>query len=185
MRSRNANHRRLQLALIVAVAAVLVIILLDRAERLAAEAERIAVDLQLQSLNHLATLRYATLLAQGGVQGVADMEGANPMLWDELIRPDPLAAGFARTQGGPTGYLGERSVSAATDLPRGSWAFDPARGLLFYRFRFRSNPEGGVESSALVAYRARPIFDDSDADGHFDADREQLLGAEVVRVALP
>ena len=42
----------------------------------------------------------------------------------------------------------------------------------------------GDELPALVAYRAQLIFDDSDADGHFDAEHERVAGAEVVRVEL-
>jgi hypothetical protein len=37
---------------------------------------------------------------------------------------------------------------------------------------------------ALVAYRAQLIFDDTDADGHFDAGEERVAGARVARVEL-
>jgi hypothetical protein len=182
LRSLTANRERLQLGLIVIAAAVLVVVLLDRAERLAAEAERMSVEMQIEALNRLATLRYATLLARGGPQSLTELEGANPMLWDVLVSPEPLIAGEAAP--GRTGYLGERSVSTEHDLEWGSWAYDPGRGLLLYRYRFAPEDPDGDELPALVAYRAQLIFDDSDADGHFDAARERVAGARVARVEL-
>jgi hypothetical protein len=182
MWSPTANRSRLQLGLIVAAAAVLVVVLLDRAERLAAEAERMSVEMQIEALNRLATLRYATLLARGGPQRLTELEGANPMLWDALVSPEPLAGGAGEATTGPVGYVGERSVASEGDLERGSWAYDAGRGLLLYRYRFAPEDPVGDDSSALVAYRAQLIFDDSDADGQFDAGEERVAGAKVARV---
>lgn len=181
MWSPTANRRRLQLGLVVAVAAVLVLIVLDRAERLAGEAERIAVELQLQSLNHLALLRYATLLAHDGVQALADIEGGNPMVWNELTGPDGQAWSITSDRTRQVGYVGERAINVMHDLEPGSWAFDPGRGTLFYRYRFPPAAHG-AESLALVGYRAQLIFDDLDVDGRFDVGRERVFGARVVQV---
>jgi hypothetical protein len=184
MWSPTANRSRLQLGLIVIAAAVLVLVVLERAERLAAEAERMSVEMQIEALNRLATLRYATLLARGGPQSLSQLEGANPMLWDVLVSPNPLAGGAGEATTGPVGYVGERSVASEADLERGSWAYDPGRGLLLYRYRFAPEDPDGDELPALVAYRAQLIFDDTDADGHFDAGEERVAGARVARVEL-
>ena len=76
-------------------------VVLERAERLAAEAERMSVEMQIEALNRLATLRYASLLSRGGPQSLSQLEGANPMLWDVLVSPNPLAGGAGEATTGP------------------------------------------------------------------------------------
>jgi len=67
------------------------------------------------------------------------------------------------------------------DLPSGRWIFDPARGMLLYRFEHRSYQE---EGSGVIGLRSRLRYVDRNGDGRFTYSVDLFQGVALDRVVL-
>jgi hypothetical protein len=163
--SPTRNRTLLQIGLVAVIASLLASLLLQRAERLAADAEALALELSLQALRNGAQIEAMRLQAVNGNAAIATLQGGNPALWAE----------FQSEQ-----YLGVLDAEAARDAPRGSWYFDAERRELVYTVRHRDHfrSPGGDR----VRLRAELEFADRNGDGRYDPVNESARGIRIEAV---
>ena len=136
--TRSRGFSLLELAIVVAIVAVLITVALDRLLRYAELAERAAMEQSVSAMKSALGLRFAALYLRGRVGSIQALPEENPMDW--------LAER-------PPGYLGELWQPALATLERPSWYFDRARKQLVYvplRTRYLVT---GKENDPRISYR--------------------------------
>ncbi len=136
--TRSRGFTLLELAIVVAVVAVLITVALDRLLRYAELAERAAMEQSISAMKSALGLRFAALYLRGSVRAIQALPQENPMDW--------LAER-------PPGYLGELWKPPLAALERPSWYFDRARKELVYvplRTRYLVP---GKENDPRISYR--------------------------------
>lgn len=159
------NLRRLELALVVVVLALLVGFFARRMERVEAAMERTMLQLVVQDLQARLMMRAA------GVNF-----GPEPLPLAELIGANPVQVLTAA----PGEYLGERTGVDWSTVPPGAWVYDRSDGTLGYRVRHaRFIDTGAGAPPARVRWRIEPVYVDLDGDGRFEAGRDRLVNVRL------
>jgi hypothetical protein len=152
----------LQIGLVAVIASLLGFLLLQRAERLAAETEALAFDLSLRALRNGAQIEALRLLAAEGNAALARLQGANPADWITLPKEQ---------------YLGVLDAGESDTAPRGVWYFDAAQRELVYIVRHREAFPGAADGR--IRLRASLRYADVDGDGRFDPVKESASGVAI------
>ena len=164
MQASNARLRGftlLELAIVVAIVAVLITVALDRLLRYAELAERAAMEQSISAMKSALGLRFAGLYLRGQVKTIQALSEENPMDW--------LAER-------PPGYLGELWQPPLATLERPSWYFDRANKQLVYvplRTRYLLPPK---QNDPRISYRV--IVDFGPGPGSGGAAELRRLGIE-------
>lgn len=136
-RTANTGFTLWELLVVVALVVFLFVTAIENLLPLRAEAEQAAFVTtvgQLRSALGMETVRRAM---QEPAAALSEIDGANPMDW--------LAVA-------PLSYSGESEDGFRSVAP-GSWSFDPATGVLFYRVRYPGYFAGSFESPPGVRFR--------------------------------
>ncbi len=155
----------LELVVVIALIATLLVVAVTRLAGYVEEAERIAVLSTEGRLRNALLLETAKRILNNDDAGVLALEGSNPMRL-MLEAPYNYAGEFEREQ--------QRLVE-----PR-HWFFDLTGRELVYRRGGRLQPR----SQQDIRYRVSLAFADRDGDGDFAAARDELLGVRLQRVAV-
>lgn len=149
---RGSGFTLLELAVVVAVVAVLITIALDRLLRYAELAERGAMEQSVGAMKSALGLRFAAFYVQGRMEAIRGLSEENPMDW--------LAER-------PPAYLGALWDPPLESLERPGWYFDRARGQLVYlprRTRYLvAGPDGEHKIAFRVVVEFRPAADSGGA----------------------
>lgn len=154
----------LELVVVVIAVAILIGVALDRLLPLIGRAQR-AAFLQVRSeLQSALLLEAAERITRGESATLPELAAANPMAL--LLTP-------------PANYVGALAEARPEDVPPASWYFDDAAKTLAYRVgtHTRFAAKGGPDR--LIELRVAFVFDDRDADGMFDAVRDDFGGLEL------
>ena len=154
----------LELVVVVIVVAILLGVALDRLLPLVGRAQRAAfIDVR-RELQSALLLEAAERITRGESATLPSLAGANPMTL--LLTP-------------PVNYVGSLAAPRPEDVPPASWYFDEASATLGYRvgrhtrFAAKDGPE------RLIELRVAFVFGDRDADGRFDAVRDDFGGLRL------
>lgn len=154
----------LELVVVVILVALLFLFAFDRLMPLRGQAEGTQVASVTGALRSALGMEVAERIVSDGPGAIAELEGANPM----TLLQEP-----------PRGYLGERGAAGASDVPGGSWYFDPDRGTLHYRVRFPQYLEGKPEPPVELGWKIQLLYEDAGEDGGFDPDTDSLQGVTL------
>ena len=157
-----------ELVLVIVIISTLVAVVLDRLLPYIDEAERVAVLRVEGQLRSTLVMEAAERIVRGESARIVELHGANPVKF--LLEP-------------PKNYVGELDGRGADEAPARHWYFDRDRGRLVYRLGepFALESSGGPREHPAFAVRVE--FDDRDANGGFDASRDELYGVRLVRMA--
>lgn len=131
---------RLEAALYIVIAAILITIVAERLLDYMETAERSAVQATLTNLTAAINTRLAYAIIRGEASNLTDWTRRNP---------------FDLAHASAGNYAGEIDTSEAGSMERGAWAFDAVRGELVYRPRLRrgletSDPMGALRFRAAI-----------------------------------
>ena len=164
LRRHTRGFSLLELVVVVIAVAILMGVALDRLLPLVGRAQR-AAFLQVQrELQSALLLEAAERITRGEAATLSELAAANPMTL--LLTP-------------PANYVGPLAAPRPEDVPPASWYFDEQSRSLAYRvgrhtrFATKDGPDG------LVELRVAFVYDDRDADGAFDAARDDFGGLRL------
>jgi len=163
----NRNLSRLELALMITVIALLITIAINRTSVLFVEAERLSVDMTLNSLRNGIIYYTAERMMQGQMRQLAKLDGANPV---GLV----IVA--------PKGYRGALKPGQAQKLKPGDWYFDTVRGVLVYLVVNRDHLRLENGGRGRLEFRLGLDFRDRNGNGHFDQGVDSINGLGLVTV---
>jgi type II secretory pathway pseudopilin PulG len=160
----SAGFTSIEIAVVVAAAALLATVVLLRVLPIIDGAERIAfVQVQKQVRNAL-LVEAAARIAEGRSSKLGELRGVNPMTL------------FAAP---PANYLGSLPWPTPSRVAPASWYYDEhARALAYKVGRFTSfDGLGGPDDR--VEFEVAFVFDDRDGDATFEASRDGFQGLEL------
>jgi len=158
----------LELVVVICLIGILMAVALTRLLPYIDEAERVAVLTLESQLRSSLVMAAAQRIVRGETADIANLNGTNPI---GLL----LEA--------PANYVGERSASEQSQVPRRHWYFNLSSHRLAYRpgrpFGLRSpeEPRDHLELEVHVA------FEDRNGNGAFEPAADELHGVRLQRVA--
>ncbi|MDZ7642978.1 MAG: prepilin-type N-terminal cleavage/methylation domain-containing protein [Woeseiaceae bacterium] len=157
----------LELVVVIVIVGVLLVVAINRLLPYIDAAERVAV-LSLESqLKSTLVMAAAKRIARGQSASIVELERSNPMAL--LLEP-------------PDNYIGERRADPA-ELPARRWYFNPATRRLVYRIGEPHSPELRGRNWENPQFEVRVSYRDRDADGVFNAGKDELYGVRLLRMA--
>ena len=158
----------LEIVTVIAVIGILLAVAIDRMLPYIDEAERIAVIRMEGQLRSTLMLEAAGRIARGRSTALTDLNDGNPVQF--LLEP-------------PKNYLGGLHAPAADETPARHWYFDTATKRLTYRpgKPFGQRAEGTILENP--AFSVRVEFADTNGDGRFQPQTDELFGVRLARVA--
>jgi len=150
-----------QFVVILLLIGVFVTVAAQRIWQLRAAAERVGVEQMIGSIRSALGIRMALEAVNGGVEGLAQLAGGNPMA---LLDGEKL----------PWNYMGELDTLSPEEIPEHHWYFDRQRRILVYRLMFSDGFTTSLEGSPRIRFRLTLDYKDVDSDGVFDPERDYL-----------
>lgn len=156
----------LELVVVVIIIGILLVTAITRLLPYLDEAERVAVLTVESQLKNTLVMEAAQRIVRGQSWSIAELEGSNPM---SLLLETPKA------------YVGVRRAS--DEVPERRWYFDGDRERLVYKTGKPWALNGGDQMREDPQFEVRVMFEDRDADGIFDAAKDELYGVRLLRMA--
>jgi len=132
------------------------------------EAERVAVLRVEGQLRSSINMEAAKRIVRGQSASLTDLNGSNPVKF--LLEP-------------PKNYVGERLQQEIEQVPARRWYFEQDRQRLVYRLGEPFGLPVHDESIEDPAFVVQIAFADNNGDGVFEAQRDELYGVRLQRVA--
>ncbi len=174
-RSVDTRNRRstsgfslLELVVVIALIGTLISVAATRLLPYIDEAERVAVLRVEGQLRSSINMEAAKRIVRGQSASLTDLDGSNPVKF--LLEP-------------PKNYVGERLQQEIGQVPSRRWYFEQDRQRLVYRLGEPFGLPVHDESIEDPAFVVRVAFADSNGDGVFEAQRDELYGVRLQRVA--
>jgi prepilin-type N-terminal cleavage/methylation domain-containing protein len=156
----------LELVVVVIIIGILLVAAITRLLPYLDEAERVAVLTVESQLKSTLVMEAAQRIVRGQSASLAELEGSNPM---SLLLEMPKA------------YVGVRGAS--DEVPDRHWYFDRDRDRLVYKTGEPWALDGREQMREDPQFEVRVMFEDRDADGIFDATKDELYGVRLLRMA--
>jgi prepilin-type N-terminal cleavage/methylation domain-containing protein len=164
----NRGFSLLELVVVIAMIGTLVAVAVTRLLPYIDEAERVAVLRVEGQLRSSINMEAAKRIVRGQSATLSDLEGSNPVKY--LLEP-------------PKNYVGEYLQSDIEQAPTRRWYFEQDRQRLVYRLGAPFGLPVHDESVQDPAFVVRVAFADTDGNGIFEAQRDELYGVRLQRVA--
>lgn len=158
----------LELVVVIALISTLIAVATNRLLPYIDEAERVAVLRVEGQLRSSITMEAAKRIVRGQSASLADLEGSNPVKF--LLDP-------------PKNYVGERLQREIEQAPARRWYFEPDQRRLVYRLGAPFGLPVHDESLQDPAFVVRVAFADTNGNGVYEAQRDELYGVRLQRVA--
>lgn len=155
------NYRRLRWLTALVLIAILFAVFMQRVTRLTVEAERVAADQYVVSINTLLTQIVVRHAVHGTLNELHSLADTNPM---RLVEAQLGAV--------PANYAGEMRGAHSAHVSRGTWFFDLESRELVYGF---------ISRPAQLRLRLALNFSDSDANDVFDPGTDRVSGLHLKR----
>lgn len=163
-----AGFSLLELIVVIALISTLIAVAVTRLLPYIDEAERVAVLRVEGQLRSSLMMEAAKRIVRGQSASLSDLEGTNPVKF--LLEP-------------PKNYVGERLQREIEQSPTRRWYYEQDGHRLVYRLGEPFGLPVHDESVEDPAFEVRVAFADSNGNGVFDAQREELYGVRLQRVA--
>lgn len=164
MKARNRGYSYLELILAVTLVFIFIAVALKMLVKFAVDAEQVAMQEVLQSLDKAVMNLTAEQLLESDIAGLARWQGANPM---ELlaIKPENYA-----------GEYGNPDTKPAT----GNWYYDYSNKTLVYGVKHDRYFVGAEGTKGQARYQLKFIFADNNGNRQFDPNHDEAQGLELV-----
>ncbi len=167
MAGLNRDLSRLELALMITVIALLIALAINRTGILFVQAERMSVDMTLNSLRNGLTYYTAERMMLGQMQQLAKLDGANPVGLVILA---------------PKGYRGALKPGPGQEVKAGDWYFASDRGVLVYVVANRDHLWTANGQTDRLEFRLELDYTDNNGNGVFDTGIDAINGLRLVDV---
>ena len=167
-RRSTSGFSLLELVVVIALIGTLISVAATRLLPYIDEAERVAVLRVEGQLRSSINMEAAKRIVRGQSASLTDLDGSNPVKF--LLEP-------------PKNYVGERLQQDNEQVPARRWYFEQDRQRLVYRLGEPFGLPVRDESTEDPAFVVRVAFADSNGDGVFEAQRDELYGVRLQRVA--
>ena len=167
-RNLMAGFSLLELIVVIALISTLIAVAVTRLLPYIDEAERVAVLRVEGQLRSTLMMEAAQRIVRGQSASLSDLEGTNPVKF--LLEP-------------PKNYVGERLQREIEQAPTRRWYYEQDGHRLVYRLGKPFGFPAHDESVEDPAFEVRVAFADSNGNGVFEAQREELYGVRLQRVA--
>jgi prepilin-type N-terminal cleavage/methylation domain-containing protein len=164
----SAGFSLLELVVVIALISTLVAVAITRLLPYIDEAERVAVLRVEGQLRSSLVMEAAQRIVRGQSTSLSELEGINPVKF--LLDP-------------PKNYVGERLKRDIEQAPTRRWYFEQDGQRLVYRLGKPFGLPVHDESVEDPAFEVRVAFADTNGNGTFEAQREELYGVRLQRVA--
>ena len=158
----------LELVVVIALIGTLIGVAVTRLLPYIDEAERISVLRVEGQLRSSINLEAARRIVRGQSASLSELDGSNPFKY--LLEP-------------PKNYVGERPWRDIEEAPARHWYFAADENRLVYRLGKPFALPVRDESLQDPAFVVRVAFDDTNGNGIFEAQRDELYGVRLSRVA--
>lgn len=155
------------MVVVVVLIGILLVTAVNRLMPYLDEAERVAVLSMESQLKNTLVMEAAKRIVRGDYASIAELEQINPM---SLL----LEA--------PQNYVGESGGDPA-EIPERRWYFDPATHRLIYRTGEPYTRQLRGKHREDPQFEVKVVFQDRDADGVFNASKDELFGVRLLRMA--
>ncbi len=167
-RRATSGFSLLELVVVIALIGTLISVAATRLLPYIDEAERVAVLRVEGQLRSSINMEAAKRIVRGQSASLTDLDGSNPVKF--LLEP-------------PKNYVGERLQQEIGQVPSRRWYFEQDRQRLVYRLGEPFGLPVHDESIEDPAFVVRVAFADSNGDGVFEAQHDELYGVRLQRVA--
>lgn len=154
----------LELVVIIAIIALLMVLALDRLLAMRIEAERVAMETVLGSIRSGLGIKVAETVVKQDMAALQALAGSNPM--DRLAEP-------------PRNYLGALDAPDPAALEPGNWYFDRASRVLVYLPKHAGSFSGGLADPPRARFMIELLYQDKNGNGAWDAGAEGLEGVRL------
>jgi prepilin-type N-terminal cleavage/methylation domain-containing protein len=158
----------LELVVVIALISTLVAVAVTRLLPYIDEAERVSVLRVEGQLRSSLMMEAAKRIVRGQSASLTELEGSNPVKF--LLEP-------------PKNYVGERLRRDTGQVPTRRWYYEQDGHRLVYRLGAPFSLPVQDESLQDPAFEVRIAFADTDGNGVFEAQRDELYGVRLQRVA--
>lgn len=155
----------LELVVVIAIISVLLVFAITGLWALQAEAERVAMEQVIGSIQSAIGIEVAQYMVTGNTEGIRALEGSNPM--DRLAEV-------------PKNYLGTLSDLSPANMTGGAWYFDLRNRTLVYRVRNTDHFRGGSGVPAQVRFIMQLEYEGRNPNGVSAKNRSDVSGARLV-----
>lgn len=167
-RSSNRGFSLLEMIVVIALISTLIAVAAYRLLPYIDEAERVAVLRVEGQLRSSLMMEAAQRIVRGQSATISTLDGANPVKF--LLEP-------------PKNYVGERLQREIEQSPTRRWYFEKDGRRLVYRLGQPFGLTAHDESVQDPAFQVTVAFADSNGNGVFEAQHEELFGVRLQRVA--
>jgi len=158
----------LELVVVIALISTLVAVAANRLLPYIDEAERVSVLRVEGQLRSSLMMEAAKRIVRGQFASLPELEGSNPVKF--LLEP-------------PKNYVGERLRRDIEQVPTRRWYYEQDGHRLVYRLGAPFGLPVHDESLQDPAFQVRIAFADANGNGIFEAQRDELYGVRLQRVA--
>ncbi|MGB5491999.1 MAG: type II secretion system protein [Woeseiaceae bacterium] len=158
----------LEMIVVIALISTLIAVAANRLLPYIDEAERVAVLRVEGQLRSSLMMEAAQRIVRGQSASISALDGVNPVKF--LLEP-------------PKNYIGERLQREIEQLPTRRWYYEQDGQRLVYRLGEPYGLPAHDDSVDDPAFQVRVAFADSNGNGIFEAQREELYGVRLQRVA--
>lgn len=158
----------LELVVVIALISMLIGIAVTRLLPYIDEAERVAVLRVEGQLRSSIAMEAAKRIVRGQSASISELDSSNPVKY--LLEP-------------PKNYVGERLQRDIDQVPKRRWYYEQDRQRLVYRLGAPFGLPVRDESLQDPAFVVRVAFADTNGNGIFEAQRDELYGVRLQRVA--
>jgi len=158
----------LELVVVIALISTLVAVAVNRLLPYIDEAERVSVLRVEGQLRSSLMMEAAKRIVRGQFASLPELEGSNPVKF--LLEP-------------PKNYVGERLRRDIEQVPTRRWYYEQDGHRLVYRLGAPFGLPVHDESLQDPAFQVRIAFADANGNGIFEAQRDELYGVRLQRVA--